>query len=39
MAYFWVNQKQTYKQEREGGYLWLQNVTVTVTNTGDGKLW
>jgi len=22
MAYFWVNQKQTYKQEREGGYLW-----------------
>ena len=22
MNYFWVNQKQTYKQEREGGYLW-----------------
>ena len=22
MRYFWVNQKQTYKQEREGGYLW-----------------
>lgn len=22
MAYFWVNQKQTYKQEREGEYLW-----------------
>ena len=22
MAYFWVNQKQTYKQERDGGYLW-----------------
>ena len=22
MNYFWVNQKQTYTQEREGGYLW-----------------
>lgn len=22
MGFFWVNQKQTYKQEREGGYLW-----------------
>jgi putative restriction endonuclease len=22
MNYYWVNQKQTYKQERNGGYLW-----------------
>lgn len=22
MAYWWVNQKQTYRAEREGGYLW-----------------
>jgi len=22
MAYWWVSQNQTYKQEREGGYLW-----------------
>lgn len=22
MKYFWVNQKQTYTQERSGGYLW-----------------
>jgi putative restriction endonuclease len=22
MNYYWVNQKQTYKQERKGGYLW-----------------
>jgi len=22
MAFWWVNHKQTYKQEREGGYIW-----------------
>lgn len=46
MKYFWVNQKQTYKQEREGGYLWAPKLgsdgkqhwgwkTMTRVNQGD----
>jgi predicted restriction endonuclease len=46
MNYFWVNQKQTYKQEREGGYLWAPKrgsdgkqhwgwKTMTKVNQGD----
>jgi len=27
MAYFWVNQKQTWKHEHEGGYLWAPKVS------------
>ncbi len=31
MAYFWVNQKQTWKHEWNGGYLWAPKITA------DGK--
>ncbi len=25
MAYWWVNHKQTYRQETDGGYIWSPN--------------
>ena len=25
MAYWWVSQNQTYRQERTGGFLWAPN--------------
>ena len=27
MAFWWVNHKQTYRQETEGGYVWSPKVT------------
>ena len=33
MAFWWVNHKQTYRQETEGGYIWSLNTKANGANT------
>ena len=37
MAYWWVSQNQTFKQERAGGFLWAPNQTEAGLRRSTGR--